>query len=329
MMTPAASSQTSQRWRSSAWVTVAIFVVIAHFNPEILTGSTKIEGYVTFANLLAMLFYGLQVALIADIAARYRLGWRTIYLLGLVYGIFEEGFAVMTMESQTPPGFSHMLRIFGLNTTWTIYIMIFHATISVLASIMIIRLIWPERVSKPFLKRKHYVISCAILAAIYGGFIIFVTRRYVPESSALLILGAVCILLLCLARLEHKRPIPLPRTHGIRFYALSSVGLVFAGYLIPFALGNVRSLEIPLTLILLVIAVLFAKFFHTMDADSGMQKRTELIIFTILVGFWAVFPIFFRTPASSLAAFVGFGAQVFLALRKIRLPITENKVVGA
>jgi len=80
-----------------------------------------------------------------------------------------------------------------------------------------------------------------------------------------------------------------------------------------------------LTLILIVIAILFAQFFCTMDADSGMQKRTELIIFTILVGFWVVFPIIFRTPASSLAAFVGFGAQLFLALRRSGFPLRKTK----
>jgi hypothetical protein len=301
-------------------VTVAIFVVIAHFNPEVLTGSTKIEGYFTLGNFLGMLFYGLQVAIIADIAARYRLGWRAIYLLGLVYGILEEGFAVMTMESPTSPGFSHLLRILGLNVTWTIYIMIFHATISVLASIMIIRLIWPERVSKPFLRMKHYVVSCAVLAVIYGLFIVGVTKTYLPEASALLVLAVVCIMLLGLARVEHLRPLLSQRMHSLRFYVLSTVVLVLAGYLFPFVLGNFSWAAIPLPLILLAVAILFAEFFHTIDTDSGMQRRTELYIFTILVGFWAVFPIFLRTPLSSVAAFVGFGTELALALRKLGLP---------
>jgi len=321
-MPKVASLRILQRLRGSAWVTVAIFVIISHFNPEVLTGSTKIEQYFTFTNLLGMLFYGLQVAMIADIAARYRLGWRTIYLLGLVYGILEEGFAVMTMESPTPPGLSHLLRILGLNITWTIYIMIFHATISVLASIMIIKLIWPERVSQPFLKVRHYVASCAALAGIYALFIASVTKRYMPDPSALVVLSAVCILLLCLARIEHMRPTRRTRAHRIRFYALSCLGLTFAGYLIPFALGNFRILAVPLTLMLVAIAVLFAKYFFTIDADRTMQKRTELVIFTILVGFWVVFPTLFRSPLSSAAAFLGFAAELSLAFRKLS---SENK----
>src|SRR5713226_9211120 len=91
METPAQEAPPGRSWWSSAWVTLLIFVVIAHFNPEVLTGTTPIERYFTFFNLLGMLFYGLQVAVIADLAARYNFSWRTIFIVGLIYGILEEG----------------------------------------------------------------------------------------------------------------------------------------------------------------------------------------------------------------------------------------------
>jgi hypothetical protein len=97
--------------RSSPWITVLIFILVAHFNLEILTGSTRVENYLTPITLIGMLFYGLQVAVIADLAARYRLRWRTIYLVGLIYGIFEEGLAVQTMVSPHPPVFVDMLPV--------------------------------------------------------------------------------------------------------------------------------------------------------------------------------------------------------------------------
>ncbi|HZW56976.1 MAG TPA: hypothetical protein VFF30_11865 [Nitrososphaerales archaeon] len=52
------------------------------------------ERYFTFTNFLGILFYGLQVCILADLMVRYRLKWTTMFLLGLIYGIFEEGFAV-------------------------------------------------------------------------------------------------------------------------------------------------------------------------------------------------------------------------------------------
>ncbi len=134
---PQITEPKSHSWRNSPWLTLLIFIVIAHFNPEVLTGSTQIEKYFTFTNLLGMAFYGLQVAIVADLMARYRLRWRTVYLIGLIYGIFEEGFAVQTMLSPSPPGFVNVFRILGLNVTWAIYIAIFHAVVSVLSSILI------------------------------------------------------------------------------------------------------------------------------------------------------------------------------------------------
>ena len=115
---------------SSSLLTVLTFVVLPILTRKYLTGSTPFENYFTFFNLLGMLFYGLQVAIIAEFVFRFRLKWSSIFLVGLIYGILEEGFAVQTMEHLQPPAFVGLIRFGGLNILWSVYIAIFHALIS-------------------------------------------------------------------------------------------------------------------------------------------------------------------------------------------------------
>ncbi len=301
----------------STWVTLAIFTVIAHFNPEILTGSTRVEQYLSPVTLFGMLFYGLQVAIIADLAARYRFKWRTIYLVGLIYGIFEEGFAVETMLSPHPPGFVDVLRIAGLNVTWSIYIAIFHAVVSVLCSILIIRLIWPDRISRPFLHRRHYLIVVPSLVIIYVIFIRFVTLSYVPETSAIVVLLVSCFVVGLLARSSQSREVRSPgKSPTTRNYMTWGVLLCVGSFILPFVFGQLPLLTVPTTLLLLAVGFLFSGYFREMDRDPGLTRRKELAVFALFVGFWLVFGTAFRTSLSSIVAYLGVGLQVYFGWRR-------------
>jgi hypothetical protein len=304
---------------SSSWLTVLIFIVIAHFNPEVLTGSTRIEGYFTFLNLaLNMPFYGLQVAIIADLAARFHFRWRTIYLVGLIYGIFEEGFAVMTMVSSTPPGFTNQLRLFGLNVLWATNIDTFHAIVSVLSSVLIIKLIFPQRVSEPFLRRRHYVVMVSALDVIYFGVISFATSTYVPQLSAVLILVGACLFLAYLAKRSEKSSIVKSSESPTgRQYLKWSLGLVLAMTpLVLFASLADRTGLLPFG-IGLASGYFFYVLFGKMDADPDLSQQKQLLLFSVFVGFWTFFGLFFRTPLSSVVAVAGVATQIYLAWRKI------------
>jgi hypothetical protein len=302
-------------WRSSSWLTLLIFVVIAHFNPEVLTGSTPIEKYFTFTNFLGMLFYGLQVAIIADLMARYRLRWRTVYLIGLIYGIFEEGFAVQTLLSPNPPEFVNVFRVLGLNITWSIYISIFHAVVSVLSSILIIRLIWPGRVSVTFMRRRHYIVAVPVLITIYAFFIRFETLVYAPEASALVILVAACLVLALLARWSQHRELKPQILATSRGYIKWGVPLILGSGILPLIIGSSPAGALPATALLLAIGYLFTLVFDKMDRDSELSGRKRLTIFALFVGFWLILGVFFRTPVSSVVAFAGVGLQVYFGLR--------------
>jgi hypothetical protein len=304
----AAPRGTSFRWssvRKSAWATLLIFVVIAHFNPEALTGSTSLARYLTPTNLSGILFYGLQVAVLADLYLRYQLKWTTLYILGLLYGVLEEGVAVQTMLSPAPPGFVGVYRILGVNATWAVFIATFHALVSVVSTIIIVRLIWPDRVSKPFMRRGHYAVVLPSLAAIYALFILFVTASYAPALQSFVVLGVACLALVVIARWNQRRPVARRLGPGPRSYFVWGALLLVVGELLPLVLGSTASFALPATLLVIGVGIGFASYFRSLDSEEVPGGSRLFCVFASLVGFWLVLGAFFRDPPSNFLAFGG------------------------
>ncbi len=76
-----------------------------------------------------------------------------------------------------------------MNVAWATYIALFHALISVVSTMLIVRLVWPNRVSSPFLRRRHYAVIISAMILDYTVFVRTVTSVYTPELSAIGILG--------------------------------------------------------------------------------------------------------------------------------------------
>jgi hypothetical protein len=307
--------------KASPWVTLLIFCLVSFFNPEILTGSTKAEQLLSPLTWLGALFYGFQVAIVASLAARKGFSWKTVYLIGLIYGIFEEGFAVMTMESPTPPGFVGIFRVAGLNVSWTIYIATFHAVVSVLSSILFVRVVWPNRVSAPFLGRRQFAVMIPSLIIVYSLFILDVTKYYVPETSAIVILALTC---LALGLFVRRRFSLLPRAKDLsvsrRRIETVALILAFGSGIFPYILGSIPGFWAPFTVYLIVVALLYSVFFDRIDGTADFTPTKQLVLFTILVGTWLVFGTFFRTPFSNAVAYLGVAAQLYLGWRAVRRP---------
>lgn len=320
---------TATRTPGSPWVTLLIFLAISAFNPEVLTGATPAEKYLTPFNLLLTVpFYGLQVAVIADLAARYGLRWKTVYYLGLIYGILEEGFAVQTMLHPSGVGNVNvppmLTRILGLDVAWAVYIDVFHSVVSVVSTIIIIKLIWPSRVSEPFLRKKQYAVIVPILVAVYAAIIIFVVSatRYIPEAGALVVLALACVSLGYLAvRNQRKTITSLSKPVPIRRYLFWALGLALGFFPLTIVVltgTGLPALNLPVIISTIVFAYLFSAFFGRMDTDPQLTEGKQLCIFLVFVGFWLIFPTILRTPLSSLAAYLGIALQVYLVRRRIR-----------
>src|SRR5215510_2761979 len=101
---------------------------------ELLTASIPIVQFLspgTFIFLLT-LGYGIPVLLIRELAVRWQITSAGIFILGIAYGILNEGFWAKTflLDSDLPlPGFGHYGYILGISFPWAVTISFWHALV--------------------------------------------------------------------------------------------------------------------------------------------------------------------------------------------------------
>jgi hypothetical protein len=71
------------------WLRVLAIAVIGAFNVEILSGWSTLEGFIPYGLLL----YGFHLAIIEDVAVRFRLNYKKLFLLGVIFGMVMESFS--------------------------------------------------------------------------------------------------------------------------------------------------------------------------------------------------------------------------------------------
>jgi hypothetical protein len=201
------------------------------------------------------------------------------------------------------------------------YIDVFHSLISVLSAILIIRIVWPERVSEPFLHRRHYAVIVPVIIGIYAYFIrLFLTFRY-PETSALVLLAGGCVVLALLGRISQRRPMvqsekPRSRTG----YFVGSSILVASALLLPLLIpGSTAGFAIK-TVVLLLASYGFFKLFDRADKDPDFFGGKQLLLFSTFVVFWLILGtfLFLRSPLGDVVCFAGVALQICLGLRAVR-----------
>jgi hypothetical protein len=154
----------SRKWKRN----IAIMVLGA-FNAESLSTSTPPYQWVLGAPLtilVTFMFYGLMLLVIEDLVSRYSLDYRKLFLIGLIYGILEEGFLALTNELPDQ-GFVGFGRYYGLNVPWAILTSEIHAIYTVVLTFIIVDLIVPREKSGPVLSKWQYVPVLSYLAILY------------------------------------------------------------------------------------------------------------------------------------------------------------------
>ncbi len=152
------------------WTRNITIMVLGAFNAESL--STATPPYKWFFDpwsiFVTFMFYGLSLLVIEDLVSRYSLDYRKLFLIGVVYGVLEEGFLALTNEL---PGWQGMGvgfgRYFGLSVPWTIFISEFHAIYTVVLTFMIADLIIPREKTGPVLSKWQYIPVLGYLAFLY------------------------------------------------------------------------------------------------------------------------------------------------------------------
>ncbi len=136
----------------------ALFLVlIAMVLPELLTGSSSISTFLNPIHLIILfLGYGVAVLLIREIAVRNNLSSGGIFILGLAFGVFNEGLLAKTLirASELPiTQYNNYGYFLGVSFPFTFAISFWHALASVLVPILLVYWVYSKN-SSPFLIHK-------------------------------------------------------------------------------------------------------------------------------------------------------------------------------
>jgi hypothetical protein len=127
---------------------------------ELLSGSSPpLEFFFPPTLILLALMYGCGALVCRELVIRWGKGWLSLLLLGLAYGIYEEGIVV---RSSFNPGWqdldnlAHYGRWAGVNWVWIEHLTHYHALISILASITLVEIVFPDRQRERWLGRRAW-----------------------------------------------------------------------------------------------------------------------------------------------------------------------------
>jgi hypothetical protein len=126
-----------------------------------------------FANplsfVLTALPYGFGAIICRELTVRWDKGWFCLVLLGIAYGIYEEA---IVARSVWDPNWAELGALAdysywgGITWTWTEVLLHFHLTISIISSVVLVTVMYPER-------RHERWVSNRALAACFVGLVVW------------------------------------------------------------------------------------------------------------------------------------------------------------
>jgi hypothetical protein len=205
------------RLRRAVTSPVLLILLIAPLFGEGLSGSSAPLELLTPWHLAFMAaLYGCGALVCREVAHRFGLGFTGLILLGVGYAVWEEAlvdrywfFPRFWQDS----GIGTYSAVWHTNVLLAVHLTVFHAAISVCASILVVEWLVPRARLRPWVGRPGLVLAGLALAAtvvIYGEF----DRR--PPTLVLVAAGVLLLVVVMTAFLVgHRRPpASTPRTDG-------------------------------------------------------------------------------------------------------------------
>jgi len=132
------------------------------FFGEVLSGNfPPLRLVATYGTPLIAFFllYGCGTLLMHELRARWKLQWSLVFL-AVAYALFEEGIATKAFWNPGHGGpespFSSYGYFYGVKWVWMFHVGFYHATLSSLAPLFVVTLLWPEMAHTPLLGKKGF-----------------------------------------------------------------------------------------------------------------------------------------------------------------------------
>ena len=155
---------------------------------EIVSGNTPAHALLDPRVLLFLLVaYSLPLLVIRELAVRQRLSTAGVFLLGLAYGIWNEGLLAQTLlHLQVPmPQFDRYLYAAGFNFSWSAVILPWHAFLAILFPLALVPALFPDAARQRWLGKQAFVSLASVLIAL--ELLISILRKPHPQMLACLL----------------------------------------------------------------------------------------------------------------------------------------------
>ncbi|MBG0788177.1 MAG: hypothetical protein H0S79_24075 [Anaerolineaceae bacterium] len=201
-------------------------LLLAPMTGEILSTSLPPLEFFQFPTmLLQIMLYGCGALLIRELKVRNNLGWLAVFVLGIAYGIYEEGAVVRSFfdPAWMDLGFLGTYgRWIGVNWIWTINLCIFHAVVSIITPLMILDLFYPAYRGTPVLRKGGLIASLISFGLMFlVGFGIGMKATLLQLAACFLLMG---LLVLIALRLPRQHPPLEAKKKPARFFWIGLLG---------------------------------------------------------------------------------------------------------
>ncbi len=308
---------------------------------ELLSGSAPpVEFFNPLILLILSALYGSGAVLVRELALRWNKRWPTILLLGLAYGIIEEGLLV---KSFFDPDWVDLGilgtygRLAGVNWVWSVSLTLYHATVSIAIPILLTELLYTDRRDEPWIGRRGMIGLSILLAAV----VLFGALALAPYRPPFIPYLFAIVATIGLYFLAHRKPqrfappdmAPRWRPLWIGMIGFFSMAAFFiGGWALPeLGIPPVLTIGFLITLALVILRLLRWASGEGAWSDVGrLALANGTLTFFILLAFFAENNPD-RTDNPAGMALVGLAAAVgLLALNlRVRRRVLEEKRVKA
>lgn len=193
-----------------------LLFLLAPVLAELLSGhKSPLEFFNPLSLVILSLPYGCGALICRELVVRWRKGRFSLVLLGIAYGIYEEGVVVRSIfnpnwgELGQLAGYSHVA---GVTWTYAELLIHFHVVVSIAASVMLVEIMYPEQRHQRWISDKT-LIGCVIGLLLWIPAGVWMTS-YFPPIHLYILAWLTIFALAGAARYIPAHPLP-PRTVAV------------------------------------------------------------------------------------------------------------------
>src|SRR5579875_3363052 len=186
-------------------------LVLAPIIAEVLSGATRLSAI--FALIPEIMVWGCGALIIRETVRRRRLGWNSLFLMGLALSIAEEFLIQQTSLAPLPwlgsaPAYG---RAWGVNWIYFLFMLGYESVWVVLVPVQLTELLFREGKTQPWIRKPGLIVaSCVFLLGSFGARYAWIKRVrpmifHVPEYHPAVVTtlsGALAIIILVVAALS-------------------------------------------------------------------------------------------------------------------------------